>query len=149
VPPASVRPTGSLPRGTIIGEGTQGRAAMGRGITPGMPVGGNSGGGHSNAAPTGRRLATETGGMIGNRPNQPGNGGARPFTPGGTGLTRHAGGAAPAQASTQRRDGATAHAANSPSPRHDSRQSDRPDYLTEDEETWQRGNRRPLPPVVN
>ncbi|MGW0846355.1 WXG100 family type VII secretion target [Streptomyces sp. NPDC002787] len=149
VPPASGRPTGSLPRGTVIGEGTQGRTAMGRGITPGMPVGGNSGGGHSNAAPTGRRLASETGGMIGNRPNQPGNGGARPFTPGGTGLTRHAGGAAPAQASTQRRDGATAHAANSPSPRRDPRQSDRPDYLTEDEETWQRANRRPLPPVVD
>lgn len=149
VPPSSGRPTGALPRGTVIGEGTQGRTPMGRGITTGMPPGSHFVGGHSNAAPGGRRLASETGGMIGNRPTQPGPGGSRPFTPGGTGLTRHAGDAAPTRGSTQRRDGATAQAANAPSPRRDPRQSDRPDYLTEDEETWQRGNRRPLPPVVD
>lgn len=149
VPPTSGRPTGALPRGTVIGEGAQGRTAMGRGITPGMPFGGNSGAGHSNGAPVGRRLASETGGVFSNRPNQPGNGGSRPFTPGGSGLTRHAGGSAPAQGSTQRRDGTTAHMASSSSTRRDPRQGDRPDYLIEDEETWQRGNRRPLPPVVD
>ncbi|MFM9556623.1 WXG100 family type VII secretion target [Streptomyces caniscabiei] len=148
VPPVSGRPTGSLPRGTVIGEGTQGRTVPGRGLTPGMVAGNNSGVGHSNGAPTGRRLASENGGMIGNRPNQPGNGGSRPFTPGGTGLTRHSGHATP-QGSTQRRDGATARAADTPSPRREPRQSDRPGYLTEDEETWQRVNRRPLPPVVD
>ncbi|WP_079158551.1 WXG100 family type VII secretion target [Streptomyces caniscabiei] len=149
VPPASGRPPGSLPRGTVIGEGTQGRAAMGRGLTPGMPVGGSSGAGHSNGGFAGRRLASETGGIVGGRPTQPGNSGSRPFTPGGTGLTRHAGNTSPAQGSTQRPNGTAAHAASSSSTRRDPRHSDRPDYLTEDEETWQRGNRRPLPPVVD
>jgi hypothetical protein len=149
VPPASSRPSGSLPRGTVIGEAAQGRTAMGRGLTPGHPFGGNSGTGHSNGAPVGRRLASENGGMIGNRPNPPGNSGTRPFTPGGTGLTRHANGTSPTQGSTQRRDMASARTANSASTPRDPRRGDRPDYLTEEEETWQRANRRPLPPVVD
>jgi hypothetical protein len=122
---------------------------MGRGLTPGHPFGGNSGTGHSNGAPVGRRLASENGGMIGNRPNPPGNSGTRPFTPGGTGLTRHANGTSPTQGSTQRRDMASARTANSASTPRDPRRGDRPDYLTEEEETWQRANRRPLPPVVD
>jgi hypothetical protein len=34
-------------------------------------------------------------------------------------------------------------------PQKDRQQGQRPDYLVEDEETWVRSNRQPLPPVVD
>lgn len=127
VPQTSGRPMGGLPRGNVIGnEGTHaGRAPMGHG--PGM---GGAGGGQSGIV-GGRRLAGETGGVVGGRPQQSGRANARPFTPGGTGLVR--GGAAASQrpGDSRREEG-----------------GERPDYLVEDEETWQSG-RRVVPPVID
>ncbi|WP_457516531.1 WXG100 family type VII secretion target [Streptomyces sp. TE33382] len=128
VPQNPGRPMGGLPRSPVIGnEGTHaGRGAMGHG-----PAMGGTGGGQSGIV-GGRRLASETGGMVGGRPQQPGQAKARPFTPGGTGLVR-------GSAAASQRPG-------------DSRRDEngsRPDYLTEDEETWQQGGRRIGPPVID
>ncbi|WP_327274937.1 hypothetical protein OG609_25480 [Streptomyces sp. NBC_01224] len=132
----SGRPGGGLPRGTVIGgEGTHaGRGAMGRGAgMSGVGSGGQSG------IVGGRRLAGETGGTVGGRPQQPGRTSARPFTPGGTGLVRGAGG--------QMGRGGAATPQRAGEPRRDERE--RLDYLVEDEETWQQGSRRVVPPVID
>ncbi|MEU3655120.1 hypothetical protein AB0E67_20375 [Streptomyces sp. NPDC032161] len=137
------RPTAGLPRGTVVGgEGTNaGRGVMGHGA--GM---GGVGGGGQSAVAGGRRLAGETGGVVGGRSQQAGRMGNRPFTPGGTGLVRGTatgegsrgvgpvgrGGPNSFRAGDQRRD-----------------ERERPDYLVEDEETWQQGDRRVVPPVID
>ncbi|RPK56707.1 MULTISPECIES: WXG100 family type VII secretion target [unclassified Streptomyces] len=134
VPPTSGHSTGGIPRGTVIGgEGTQGRAPMGRvpgmggmGARTGMGTGAGQGGVNG-----GRRLAGETGGIVGGRPQQSGLTGTRPFTPGGSGLARAA---TPAQGGHGTRRGES---------------GERPDYLTEDEETWHTGDRRVVPPVID
>ncbi|MFE3555346.1 hypothetical protein ACFXKW_10845 [Streptomyces sp. NPDC059193] len=129
-----VTPTGpgsGIPRGTVIGT-EAGHA--------GRPVNGMMGGG-LGGAPTGagtpvggRRLATEPGGIVGGR--QPAAGGrATPFTQGGSGLVRNATGGMGAGTPT-------------PGRRRDDQRGERPDYLAEDEETWQ-GNRRVVPPVID
>ncbi|MFF6786186.1 hypothetical protein [Streptomyces sp. NPDC012510] len=147
VPPTSGR-TGGLPRGTVIGgDGTQGRTPMGRGVTPGMPVGNPNV--HQNGVAGGRRLASEGGGVMGGRPAQPGRSGTRPFTPGGAGLVRPSGAPDPTHGSTVGRAGTSSHHAPASDTRRDRPQGERPDYLVEDEETWNRGNRRTLPPVVD
>ncbi|MFD4241561.1 WXG100 family type VII secretion target [Streptomyces sp. NPDC058525] len=129
-----VTPTGpgsGIPRGTVIGT-EAGHA--------GRPVNGMMGGGLGGAptgagAPVGgRRLATEPGGIVGGR--QPAAGGrATPFTQGGSGLVRNATGGMGAGTPT-------------PGRRRDDQRGERPDYLAEDEETWQ-GNRRVVPPVID
>ncbi|MEV5688024.1 hypothetical protein AB0L68_33350 [Streptomyces sp. NPDC052164] len=144
VPQTSGRPMGGLPRGNVIGnEGTHaGRAPMGHG--PGM---GGAGGGQSGIV-GGRRLAGETGGVVGGRPQQPGRANARPFTPGGTGLVR---GGASGDGTRGTGPVGRGGAAGSQRP-GDSRRdegSERPDYLIEDEETWQQGGRRIVPPVID
>ncbi|MFF3301443.1 WXG100 family type VII secretion target [Streptomyces sp. NPDC002908] len=135
------RPTGGLPRGTVVGsEGTHaGRAPMGHG-------GGMGGGGAAqNGIVGGRRLAGETGGVVGGRPQQPGRTSTRPFTPGGTGLVRNAASTEGArQAGSAGRGGSAQRPGES---RRDERE--RPDYLVEDEETWQQGSRRIVPPVID
>ncbi|WP_327735670.1 hypothetical protein OG749_19525 [Streptomyces nojiriensis] len=138
-----VTPTGpgsGLPRGTVIGEGAHG----GRGMGSGMGHGGGHGGGGQNGFAGGRRLASEPGGVVGGRQTgaagRPGAGG-QPFTQGGSGLVRNGAGGA----------GAMGHAgarAQSPGKRRDDQGGERPDYLAEDEETWQ-ANRRVVPPVVD
>ncbi|UUN27156.1 WXG100 family type VII secretion target [Streptomyces sp. FIT100] len=143
VPPGSGKAMGGIPRGTVIGaEGTHGRMPMsGQGAGG---VGGTSAGQSGLAG--GRRLAGETGGIVGGRPAQPGRTSARPFTPGGSGLVRstphgeagHGAGMAGRGAGTSRGQ----------EPRRDA-QGERPDYLTEDEETWQQTSRRVVPPVVD
>ncbi|WP_328910435.1 hypothetical protein OG230_13470 [Streptomyces sp. NBC_00234] len=144
VPPSSGKPMVGLPRGTVIGgEGTHGsRAPMGHG--PGM--GGSTGG--QNGMLGGRRLAGETGGIVGGRPQQQGTTSGRPFTPGGSGLVRGGGSAQGARgAGPMGRGGAF-----TPQRPGDSRREEngeRPDYLTEDEETWQQNGRRIVPPVVD
>ncbi|MFF4157164.1 hypothetical protein [Streptomyces sp. NPDC001678] len=129
-----------LPRGAVVGEerGLMGRGPVGAGGYPG-PVGGSGFGAHG--AGTGRRLVTEPGGVVGS-PRDPASGrnssGLRSeFTQGGSGLVR----------GTQM-PGAMPHvggASVSP-PRRPA--SGRPEYLTEDEETWTRGRRDTVPPVV-
>lgn len=133
VPPGPGRSAVGIPRGTVIGsENTHGTAPMGR--APGM--GGVGPGVSPSAGGSGRRLAGEAGGMVGGR-QQPGHGLTRPFTTGGSGLVR--GGASEGSM----RKGAGAHATG-----HDEG-GVRPDYLVEDDETWQQSGRRVVPPVID
>ncbi|WP_406058711.1 hypothetical protein OG462_17800 [Streptomyces sp. NBC_01077] len=132
VPNTNGRPQTGLPRSTVIGNEQGGRngTGMGRGMGGGMgsPMGGGMGAGQ-NGITGGRRLAGETGGVVGGKAQRAGaaGGAARPFTPGGSGLVR--GG------STQPGD-------------REETNGERPDYLVEDEETWQQG-RRVAPPVID
>ncbi|MFC8760789.1 WXG100 family type VII secretion target [Streptomyces sp. NPDC057193] len=131
VPSTTGRPATGIPRGTVIGTEQSGRgSAMGRGM--GGAMGGPMGAGQ-NGISGGRRLAGETGGVVGGKAQRPGAtgaaAGARPFTPGGSGLVR--GGSTPAGREREERNG------------------ERPDYLVEDEETWQQGSRRAAPPVID
>ncbi|OKI56280.1 WXG100 family type VII secretion target [Streptomyces sp. MJM1172] len=139
-------PSGSIPRGTVIGEGMQGG---GRGMMGGGMGGGGLGGSHGapGGSMAGRRLAMEQGGVVGGR--QPGVGGrstigGQPFTQGGSGLVRNGSGAGPV-------GGAMGHGGagvGSAGRRRDEQGGERPDYLSEDEETWQ-ANRRVVPPVID
>lgn len=140
-------PGSSIPRGTVIGS--EGGQAAGRGM--GVGGGGGMGGGGANGgvggSMAGRRLATEPGGVVGGR--QPGVGGraiagGQPFTQGGSGLVRGGGGAGPV-GGPMGHAGGGAHAQGR---RGDGRQGERPDYLAEDEETWQ-GDRSVVPPVID
>ncbi|MFD0344642.1 hypothetical protein ACFVH0_39250 [Streptomyces sp. NPDC127117] len=131
VPPGPGRSAVGIPRGTVIGnENAHGTAPMGRapgiggGIVPGVPP---------NAANGGRRLAGEAGGVVGGRQQQ-GQAGTRPFTPGGSGLVRGSG-IAP--------QGPRTHATGRDT------DGERPDYLVEDDDTWQHGGRRVVPPVID
>ncbi|MEV6165994.1 hypothetical protein AB0L71_29595 [Streptomyces sp. NPDC052052] len=138
-PQVSGRPTGGLPRGTVIGgEGTQsGRGSMAHGTGTGGI------GGARNGIAGGRRLAGETGGVVGGRPNQPGRTSARVFTPGGTGLVRAAEGTGAG--------GLAGRSGNALQRQRDGRRDEseeRPNYLIEDEETWQNG-RSVVPPVID
>lgn len=143
VPPSTGRPTG-IPRGTVVGhEGTtQGRPPMAHG-----PGGGPVGGGPRGGASGGRRLAGEPGGIVGGRPTTPGIRNSRPFTEGGSGLVRNAEGGS--QAGRTGRGGMIPPGAHGAPGRRDERGSERPDYLTEDEETWQQSDRRIVPPVID
>ncbi|MEU3185945.1 hypothetical protein ABZ707_17340 [Streptomyces sp. NPDC006923] len=142
IPQNSGRPAGGLPRGTVVGaEGVHGRPPMG-GAAGGGAMGGSAGAQGGMAG--GRRLAGETGGMVGGRGQQPGASGARPFTPGGSGLVR--GGAGSGQTG---RGGMMPPSSQSARRRREDENGERPDYLTEDEETWQQGSRRIVPPVID
>ncbi|MEU7294247.1 hypothetical protein AB0A76_13725 [Streptomyces exfoliatus] len=134
--PQTGRPTTGIPRSTVIGTEPGGRNGSGVGRAPmgggmGGPMGGAMGAGQSGIS-GGRRLAGETGGVVGGKAQRAGSaggaGGARPFTPGGSGLVR---GGTPRSGDREEQNG------------------ERPDYLVEDEETWQQGNRRVAPPVID
>lgn len=133
-------PSSGIPRGTVIGtEGTQtGRTAgsqMGRGMGGGMGGGAHSG---VSGSPVGRRLASEPGGIVGGRQSAAGahpSRGGQPFTQGGSGLVRNAA-------------AGTGPGTHTPRRRREDQGGERPDYLAEDEETWQ-GNRRVVPPVID
>ncbi|MFF3862964.1 WXG100 family type VII secretion target [Streptomyces sp. NPDC002209] len=130
-------PNPGIPRGTVIGtEGTQ----TGRGMMGGPHGGGGHAGGVSGS-PAARRLASEPGGIVGGRQAVAGGRmatGGQPFTQGGSGLVRNSGGA-------MGHAGAGTHA---PGRRREDQGGERPDYLVEDEETWQ-GDRRVAPPVID
>ncbi|MFD9567301.1 hypothetical protein [Streptomyces sp. NPDC059994] len=144
VPPSTGRPTGGIPRGTVVGqEGTtQGRPPMAHG--PGGSIGG---GGSRGGFSGGRRLAGEPGGIVGGRPTEPGTRSGRPFTEGGSGLVRNAEGGS--QAGRAGRGGMIPPGMHGAAGRRDERGGERPDYLTEDEETWQQSDRRIVPPVID
>lgn len=134
-------PTSGIPRGTVIGaEGTQ------AGARGGMMGGGGLGGphGHSGSGSVaGRRLAMEPGGVVGGRQNAGGNrsvAGGQSFTQGGSGLVR--GGS---EAGALGHGGAGVSSSGKP---RGGQGRGRPDYLAEDEETWQ-GDRRVVPPVID
>ncbi|MET9959106.1 hypothetical protein ABZ128_08470 [Streptomyces sp. NPDC006326] len=139
-------PTQGIPRGTVIGH--EGGSQPGRGMANGMHPGGGSGphGGQSGST-MGRRLAMEPGGVVGGR--QPGAvgrpvTGGQPFTQGGSGLVRNGSGTGPARGGMGHAGAGT----HTPAGRREQREGERPDYLTEDEETWQ-GNDRVVPPVID
>ncbi|MFE2306016.1 WXG100 family type VII secretion target [Streptomyces sp. NPDC059411] len=144
-PVTSSGPNSSIPRGTVIGgEGAQAAGRGMGGMGGGMGGGGAHGGVGGSAA--GRRLATEPGGVVGGR--QAGAGGrsvagGQPFTQGGSGLVRGGAGAGPA-GGPMGHGGAGAHA---PGRRGAGQNGARPDYLAEDEETWQ-DDRGVVPPVI-
>ncbi|MFD9720440.1 hypothetical protein [Streptomyces sp. NPDC059076] len=149
VMPTTNNPTGAIPRGTVIGTenttGSRGGGAMGRGMAgmPGGMYGGSMGGADQSGVSGGRRLASESGGVVGGRQQQ-GQANARPFTPGGSGLVRaHGDQNQPGRAGT----GATG--ANRSASSREDESGERPDYLSEDEETWQQSNRRVVPPVID
>ncbi|MCF3961724.1 hypothetical protein [Streptomyces fuscigenes] len=147
------RPPARLPRGMVVGgeEGTQGtssRGMMGRGAS-GLHMGpeGQTAAGR-NGLVSGRRLASEPGGVVG-RSAQPGKAGARPFTQGGSGLLRDGSGASEDGAERQvGRTGMAPQGRKGARRRNDEHGDARPDYLVEDEETWQQGDRRVVPPVI-
>lgn len=144
-PSVSGRPGRAIPHGTVIGtEGTQGRMPMGHGAGTGA---GGSGAGPSRAS-GGRRFARETGGIVGGSPQQQGPTRGGPFTTGGTGLVRNpgTGGTAPGTGPVGR-GGAAAPPGGQPQ-RRDEQRGERPDYLAEDEQTWQQNTRRAVPPVI-
>ncbi|MGW4689437.1 WXG100 family type VII secretion target [Streptomyces sp. NPDC004244] len=140
-------PVPGIPRGTVIGtEGPTGggRAGGGGGMHPGM--GGPHVAGPGGSA-MGRRLAMEPGGVVGGR--QPGvigrtPAGGQPFTQGGAGLVRNEAGTGSARGAA----GHPAAGAHAPGNRREQQAGERPDYLSEDEETW-RGNGRVVPPVID
>ncbi|WP_329279270.1 hypothetical protein [Streptomyces sp. NBC_00691] len=134
VPSTQGRPQTGLPRSTVIGTEPGGRNGTGMGRAPmGGGMGGQMGGSGAGQGITGgRRLAGESGGVVGGKTQRAGAAGgagnaARPFTPGGSGLVR----GNPAR----------------PGDREETN-GERPDYLVEDEETWQQG-RRVAPPVID
>ncbi|MFD9034581.1 hypothetical protein ACFVZW_26105 [Streptomyces sp. NPDC059567] len=149
VSPTTGRPTTGFPRSTVIGtehgQGT-GRMPMGGG---GGHLGGTHPGGQ-NGISGGRRLAVETGGVVGGRPTQPGATSARPFTPGGSGLVRAGGAQGGAGTGTGPMGrGVMPAGTNGAGSRREDSNGERPDYLVEDEETWQQGGRRVAPPVID
>lgn len=122
------RASARLPRGTVIGgEG----AAAGRG--------GVASGGAAN-----RRLASSPGGAVGTPRSDTGRlRGAKDFTPGGTGLVKGA---------SARRDatGSLSAPRTSAGRRTNERDgSTRPEYLSEDQETWTTQRRDIVPPVID
>ncbi|MFF9686009.1 translation initiation factor IF-2 [Streptomyces sp. NPDC014623] len=135
----AAQPTGrGLPGGTVVGgEGTQGRAPMGQG--------GMSGGAARGGTTGGRPPAGANAGIVGGRPQQTARSGARPFTPGGTGLVR---GNEAGRAAGQAGRGFPGPSGSRPSGSRREESAERPDYLIEDEETWQQGGRRVVPPVI-
>ncbi|MFG3369009.1 translation initiation factor IF-2 [Streptomyces sp. NPDC048156] len=157
--PTTGKPTTGIPRGRVMGtegttggRGTPGQAPMGAKPT----VAGTSGGSRGGAQ--GRRVSGatgENGGIVGGRPQQQGRANTRSFSSGGSGLVRGQGAAAAGTPSEESRgagqagrNGMTPHGAH-PNGRHDEDRSERPDYLVEDEETWQPDDRGTVPPVID
>ncbi|WP_405480807.1 translation initiation factor IF-2 [Streptomyces sp. NBC_00009] len=168
--PVTGKPTKGIPRGTVMGgEGNAaGRGATGgRGLASQGPTGSRPGqtagrpgviGESPRGAASGRRAAGitgENGGIVGGRPQQQGGrANARAFSTGGSGLVRgqgSVGGGSPEdthRGSQAGRNGAVPNG-SSPGERRDEERGARPDYLAEDEQTWQPDGSRNVPPVVD
>ncbi len=153
--PNAMKP--GMPRGTVIGaESAHGRIGqsqtpMGRVGSPGVATGGSAVTGQSGLA-GGRRLTSESGGAVGSRPLQPGRGGIRPFTPGGSGLVRTTASDEPHRGSTSGRAAIGTGITQPSTQRRDlqgEERGQRPDYVTEERETWVRSDSRPVPRVVD
>ncbi|MFB8029264.1 MULTISPECIES: hypothetical protein [unclassified Streptomyces] len=118
-----------VPRGTVIGAGGASRSGGPAGAVGQRGVVGS--GGTSGASRPGGRGTPTTNGVVGSPRGGAGSrAGAKGFTTGGAGLVR------------------------GPAGRNDSGDEDqddgtpRPDYLTEDRETWETGRRGVAPPVI-
>ncbi|MFC7992821.1 hypothetical protein ACFUV2_26360 [Streptomyces pilosus] len=154
--PGAGRPSTGLPRGTVIGSDLghgrtqQSHTPIGRALSPGMSPGAGAMAGQVGTGGA-RRLSSESGGMIGSRPVQTGRSGTRAFTPGGTGLVRQQNTGDSSHGTAAARTATGSRPAAQPSAEGDSRQDQRkrPDYLSEEAETWERRDRRAVPPVVD
>ncbi|WP_406727371.1 translation initiation factor IF-2 [Streptomyces sp. GD-15H] len=166
VTPPAGRPTGAIPRGTVVGgENAVTRGPMGptAGTTsPAGPVVGRQ------SQVPGRRPQFSNGGVVGGRPlpnvgagdgrpQQPGGAGSVVSGPGGSGT---AGGSGSADrgivggGSSVARPGQShgvggAHAPQRASPVSPGGRNGRPHRTVEDEETWRQGGRRAVPPVID
>ncbi|WP_159031204.1 translation initiation factor IF-2 [Streptomyces acidiscabies] len=158
--PSEGRPTGAIPRGTVVGgEGTPARSPMGpMGQTPNMatnPVGRAMS--TPGTTPSGRP-ASSPGGIVGGHPasnsgvvrggsvQQSGRGGAR--VPGSRAIGSN--GTASERSGEGRGAAGTASRLPQTPPQTPARSgSSRPYGVTEDEETWQRNHRPTVPPVVD
>ncbi|MEH6375724.1 hypothetical protein V7793_15500 [Streptomyces sp. KLMMK] len=122
-------------------------------MVPGASFGGAPGPSiGSPGAGVGRARATEPGGVVGRRPGQsPGRGVSADFTPGGAGLVR-GGAAGESRTNSSARTGMMGGLmpVGGVSGASSERQSGsrRPDYLVEDEETWNQGGKAVVPPVI-
>ncbi|MFL3870791.1 hypothetical protein LT966_29850 [Streptomyces griseobrunneus] len=108
------------------------RAGYGNGVvggTPQRPVSGTSGTGGTRGVPRGTVIGAP--GANGSTPRGASASGAKGFTAGGTGLVRGSAGKRKSDQKDEENTGST-----------------RPDYLTEEEETWAVGRRGAVPPVV-
>ncbi|MEV4435070.1 hypothetical protein [Streptomyces sp. NPDC049555] len=124
-----------LPRGTVVGEegGLVNRGPVGMGSVPGAAASGVPGG----YTGSGQRKFLTPGGPVGAVPAAQ-TAGRSGFTPGGSGLVRD-----------HQSSGVLPHAGTAPAGGGRRQQTSRPDYLTEDEETWTRGRRDTVPPVID
>ncbi|MGW2614414.1 translation initiation factor IF-2 [Streptomyces sp. NPDC001500] len=166
VAPPAGRPTGAIPRGTVVGgESTVTRGPMGP--TAGTTSGAGRVVGQQSQVP-GRRPQFSNGGVIGGRP-LPNDvaGSGRPPKPGrartvtsGPGSSGTAGGSGSAGrgivggASGVARPGQSqgvggAHVPQSSSRTSPGSRAGRPRRAAEDEETWRQGGRRAVPPVMD
>ncbi|MEV7674847.1 hypothetical protein [Streptomyces sp. NPDC088752] len=127
--PGPGQQAGRMPMGTVIGE-ERAASQLGRGAAGmhGPGAGGFGGAPAGTPGAAGRRLATQPGGTVGSAAAS--TTGGRAFTPGGTGLVRP-----PASTNPEQEE------------RREAR--NRPDYLSEDEETWTSGQRQIVPPVID
>ncbi|GAA2338220.1 hypothetical protein GCM10010431_72040 [Streptomyces kunmingensis] len=156
---ATGRPATGVPRGTVMGsEGSGGARGTTGARATGQPQGGVSGrptatGPTSRGASAGRLSAGASGdkGVVGGRPSQQSRANRRAFTQGGSGLLRsqgvpgttgedHLGGGAGRGSATR--------SSSRPGARQDDQQGERPDYVTEDQATWQPDKDGHVPPVV-
>ncbi|WP_370415165.1 hypothetical protein [Streptomyces fradiae] len=128
--PLTNQQMGRMPKGMVVGEErTSMPYGRGAGGMHGPGAGGMHGGQTGGQGGAGRRLASQPGGTVG-APTASGVSGRSAFTPGGTGLVRPP--ASSQHEGEERRQ-----------PGH------RPDYLSEDEETWTSGQRQIVPPVID
>ncbi|MFE9117570.1 translation initiation factor IF-2 [Streptomyces sp. NPDC007172] len=151
------RPSGSIPRGTVVGAGEgAGRGAAGQvtgtglgGQTTGRPAAGFGRQGMASGSPgvaSGRRFSSASGGVSGGSAQQSGRVGGRSSASAGAHAER--GGI-----SGGRPVGGTPSGAPGKGPRDSKEARQRREgvagYLVEDEETWQQGARRAVPPVID
>jgi uncharacterized protein YukE len=151
--PANAQAPRGIARGNVIGaEGAQGQRGPMAG-RPGMGMGSGMGPGGANQPGIvgGRSLASRPGGMVGNPLLRPGTPVGQPFTSGGSGLvggsSSSGANAASEHGSSTGRGTAGGTQAARPGEPHDEN-SQRPDYLVEDDETWSQRNARTVPPVI-
>ncbi|WP_269859469.1 WXG100 family type VII secretion target [Streptomyces sp. RPT161] len=128
-----------IPRGTVIGGGEEPapRGSVFRGPI-GEAAGASGFGGPGAAAGPGRRLASEPGGVVGEVRSS--GSATREFTPGGSGLVRE--GQEPGARMVPSAGVGSIGDRRRPT-------ADRPDYLEEDEETWNTNRQDVVPRVID
>ena len=109
-----------------------------------MPYGSGAGSGQGGMA-AGRRLASESGGVVGASLVSREPRGSPSLREGPVSSVRHRQTVMPVIGDS----GAVPPGTRRPRSREEQENGERPDYLVEDEETWQQGSRRIVPPVID